>query len=282
MNLKQFDLTPLAKAGVFLKNIQNGQVQHEHEVFVPHRDKHYILLIVTGGRFRIMIDFEVLNICEPAILLIKPGQVHQLLEIDNTSGWTIDFDPSLASETYQQVLEKSFTRPLLSSLTSNLMEQILILTGLMFQIQSEVPHIYTNKVIHELLSALLGQLAGKLSQTKFDQILPENRGSEIERAFNQLLKLKFMVWKRPAQYAEALSITVAHLNETVKKMSGTPVSLQIQQRAILEAKRLLYLTGLSVKEIAYEVGYTDPVYFSRLFKKITALTPLQFREQFHD
>lgn len=282
MNLKQFDLTPLANAGVFLRNVQDGHVQQEHDVFNPHRDKHYTLLIITSGRFRIMLDFNALDISEPAILLINPGQVHQVLEIDKASGWAIDFDASLVSETYQYVFEKGFTVPLLLSIETNLMQQILTVTNLLFQVQSETKHNFSHRIMHQLLSALLGLLAGDFSLAKSDQALRDTRGTQIEQAFNQLLKSKFRIWKRPAQYAEALSITVAHLNETVKEGSGCPVSIHIQQRSILEAKRLLYFTGLSVKEIAYEVGYNDPVYFSRLFKKTTILTPLQFREQFHD
>lgn len=50
----------------------------------------------------------------------------------------------------------------------------------------------------------------------------------------------------------------------------------------MEAKRLLYFTDNTVKEIAYEVGYDEPVYFGKLFKKITKLTPLEFRKKFRD
>ena len=66
----------------------------------------------------------------------------------------------------------------------------------------------------------------------------------------------------------------------MKALTGFPVSVHIQQASILEAKRLLYFTDKSVKEVSYEVGYDEPVYFGKLFKKVTNLTPLQFRQQF--
>lgn len=110
----------------------------------------------------------------------------------------------------------------------------------------------------------------------------ENRGSILRDAFNQLLKKYYKTWKQPAQYASELAISVAHLNDTVKELTGYPVSIHIQQASILEAKRQLYFTNKSVKEIGYEVGYDEPVYFGKLFKKITNLTPLAFRQKFRD
>ncbi|MCZ8216998.1 MAG: helix-turn-helix domain-containing protein, partial [Cyclobacteriaceae bacterium] len=73
-----------------------------------------------------------------------------------------------------------------------------------------------------------------------------------------------------------------HLNDTVKAFTSNSVSTHIQQISILEAKRQLYFTNKSVKEIAYDLGYDEPVYFGKLFKKITNHTPLAFRQQFRD
>jgi AraC family transcriptional activator of pobA len=53
------------------------------------------------------------------------------------------------------------------------------------------------------------------------------------------------------------------------------------QEVVLEAKRLLYYSRLNVKEIAYELGYEDHTYFSRLFKQNTEMTPLAFRRIYH-
>ena len=62
-----------------------------------------------------------------------------------------------------------------------------------------------------------------------------------------------------------------------KLQPGHPVSYHIHQRIILEAKRLLYHSSKSIKEIAGELGYDDYSYFTRLFVKTTGMTPLAFR-----
>ena len=77
-----------------------------------------------------------------------------------------------------------------------------------------------------------------------------------------------------------LSITSSYLNEVVKETSGQPVSHWIQNEVMMEAKRLLYYTDLSIKEIAFGLGYEDHAYFSRLFRKVAGRSAGQFREEY--
>ena len=141
---------------------------------------------------------------------------------------------------------------------------------------------YATKSIHSLLMAFLNSIASHLTFTSTIEKSKENRSEIIKAEFYQLLKKHYKTWKQPAQYASELAISIGHLNDTVKELTGIPVSIHIQQSSILEAKRQLYFTNKSVKEIAYEVGYDEPVYFGKLFKKITNFTPLAFRQQFRD
>ncbi|MDQ0595042.1 AraC-like DNA-binding protein [Chryseobacterium ginsenosidimutans] len=74
-----------------------------------------------------------------------------------------------------------------------------------------------------------------------------------------------------------LNITPSYLNESVKSTTGFTVSFWIQQTIMTEAKRLLYATDDSVKEIAYRLGFDDHAYFNRYFSKAEGKTPLQCR-----
>ena len=88
--------------------------------------------------------------------------------------------------------------------------------------------------------------------------------------------------KSPGAYAAALNISTSYLNEAVKDTTGLPVSYWIQQEVVIEAKRLLYYTDKTVKEIAYELGFDDHAYFSRLFVKAEGITALTFRKQYRE
>ncbi|MEO6686116.1 MAG: AraC family ligand binding domain-containing protein, partial [Dyadobacter sp.] len=94
-SIRQFELSPLAKAGVFVINMQKSDRDDHHDTITPHRDAHYLLMFATHGRFKLNLDFEELAVKAPAMLFVYPGQVHNILEIDEPQGWAVSFDPSL-------------------------------------------------------------------------------------------------------------------------------------------------------------------------------------------
>lgn len=281
-NIRQFDLSPMAKAGVFIANMQHQHGPDEHDISLPHRDNHFLLVMATNGRFKFNLDFEEVAFTAPAMLCVCPGQVHQMLEVNEPQGWVISFDPLLPDNEFQLLLENKFKGPIFLKHSSAFYQQAVILLDLMEKVQSGVTDNYTSKSVHLLLDALLCLIESNIYTAVSNNKTKENRGDIIEEAFKQLLRKYYKTWKNPAQYASELAITVSHLNDTIKAKTGTSISAHIQQVSILEAKRLLYFTDKSVKEIGYEVGYDEPVYFGKLFKKVSKFTPLQFRQQFRD
>lgn len=80
-------------------------------------------------------------------------------------------------------------------------------------------------------------------------------------------------------YAKSLNISITHLRKLVRKHLGTSVREYVLNRSISEAKLLLRLTDVNVNEIAYNLGFEDPNYFTRLFKKYEGMTPGEFRKK---
>lgn len=78
-------------------------------------------------------------------------------------------------------------------------------------------------------------------------------------------------------YAEQLKISTHHLNDIVRRSRGTTVKKMIAQRLLLEAKRELSFGALTVKEIAFKLGFSDASYFSRFFRKQTGQNPEGFK-----
>lgn len=97
------------------------------------------------------------------------------------------------------------------------------------------------------------------------------------RRFRALLVNHYLTLRTPSAYAAALHISAAYLSETVSAQSGFTVHHWIHEQLMLEARRRLYHTDETIKEIAHGLGYEDHAYFSRLFRKKTGLTPQQFR-----
>ncbi|XZF15536.1 AraC family transcriptional regulator [Chitinophagaceae bacterium MMS25-I14] len=96
--------------------------------------------------------------------------------------------------------------------------------------------------------------------------------------FKELLFAHIRATHRVSDYASMMHITPNHLNKVVKEITGKSPTTWIDEMLILEAKVLLYQTDFPIGEIAAELGFDDPSYFSRLFKKYEGTTPVAFRK----
>jgi AraC-like DNA-binding protein len=138
--------------------------------------------------------------------------------------------------------------------------------------------------MEEMLRILLKQLiikSTRLWKQKHQQI-NEDAGAEVEftRTFSQLVEWHYTKHHTVADYADLLNISPKALNKRITRYSNTSPNDIIKNRIIMEAKRLLVHTNLSVKEIGYKLGYDDPSYFIRLFTKQADTSPQHFRQQY--
>lgn len=97
--------------------------------------------------------------------------------------------------------------------------------------------------------------------------------------FQPLLEEHFIQQRSPSFYADLLHTSPTSFSKKVKQQFGKTPTQLIQERVVLEAKKLLHLTEKSVKEIAAVLNFEDEYYFSRYFKKEVGLPPTQFREE---
>jgi AraC-like DNA-binding protein len=96
--------------------------------------------------------------------------------------------------------------------------------------------------------------------------------------FKLLIEKNYQTQKNVSSYAEMLNMNPSCLNEVAKKTTGITAGELIRNRVIDETKKLLYSSSMSGKEIAFELGFDDPAYFSRFFKKYTGTTLKEFRD----
>lgn len=103
--------------------------------------------------------------------------------------------------------------------------------------------------------------------------------SGLVDSFNELIQ-KNVKTKRSVQfYADALHMHPNHLNFLTKKYTGMTAKHTIIDHIFLEAKHMLGSTSLTVKEIAYELGFSSPDCFSSFFKKMANLPPSKYRHE---
>jgi AraC family transcriptional activator of pobA len=102
---------------------------------------------------------------------------------------------------------------------------------------------------------------------------------ELHRRFAQLLERDFARHHDAAHYADALAVPPAALSRALSQVTGRPTKELVTDRVMLEAARLLRFTSLSVQEIAHRVGFDDPLYFSRAFKRRFGEAPMAYRDR---
>ena len=117
----------------------------------------------------------------------------------------------------------------------------------------------------------------------YDAVRTERRDADdadvqLHRRFTRLLEDDFARHHDAAHYADALAVPPAALSKTLSELTGRSTKELITDRVMLEAARLLRFTDLTVGEIAFRVGYTDQLYFSRAFKRRYGVAPQGYRE----
>ncbi|KAA2245696.1 helix-turn-helix domain-containing protein [Chitinophaga agrisoli] len=247
-----------------------------------HRDDYYIFLVLKTGAGSMMVDFQYQELTAPGILFVLPGQVHQYISASpGSSSWVIAADSLLISELFQPVFNaESRTGPL--SITPQQLEAFNNTCALLnCQLANAPATPYAKPVIHALVTAFAGMVAAVYTEHA-GRGKQGQRGAAITSDFRQLLTASYKTMKSPVDYARKMNLSLSYLNEMVKAHTGFPVSYWIQQESMLEARRLLYYTQLSIKEVAYDLGYDDPTYFSRLFKKVVSLSPGDYRKRYRE
>jgi AraC family transcriptional regulator, transcriptional activator of pobA len=123
-------------------------------------------------------------------------------------------------------------------------------------------------------------LAARLKSPRADAC--ERGGTDLRHPIlvqlRELIEQHYQSWHAPADYAERLHITPKTLGRVVREHLGTTPTELIRNRILIHAKWQLLHTLRPVKEIARELGFSDELYFSRLFKKATGYSPTFFRE----
>ncbi len=105
--------------------------------------------------------------------------------------------------------------------------------------------------------------------------------TELFSRFRALVEQHYLHHWNVAEYAQALRITPSKLNRLSKALSGRTAFEITQERLLLEARRRLIYIAAPVQRLAYELGFEDPAYFNRFFKKRTGMTPAGFRREQH-
>lgn len=238
-----------------------------------HRIPHYFFLFMVEGLTCHGVDLERLEIKNNELLFILPHQIHHLpASKQGADYYKLGFDEeclSLLPRQYPFLINPFNTQKIhfTTSAAARLKSIFEMLLGLLRDMN-------TNP---ELILAHLNTLLTEINSAYFstDKYLADDNLSKYIR-FKLIVENTLTDHPTIIEIAEKLAINTNSLYSIVKHYSGFSPKEFITNRLVLEAKRRLYYSKSSIKELAYDLGFNDPEYFSRLFKKVTGKTITTF------
>jgi AraC-like DNA-binding protein len=248
----------------------------------PHKHLFYELLFVRSGKSHQTIDYDEYLIQPNTLFFISPGQLHLFEEWDEIEGFIVMFTEDFFLKHFSDkdyLFELSYLDNLYSYPALHLTSQEVALLQTTFQMLYNEYNTFhaAPKALSALLFVLLYQIQ-RTVQSRGNATFSK-RSLILFKKFRTLLDEHFSQHYSVGDYAEALHVTQHHLNHVVKQVTNKTASEIIRARTVLEAKRFLTFTDSSMWEIAERLGFEDASYFTRVFKKETRQTPLQFRQE---
>lgn len=228
------------------------------------------------GRVQGTIDGREFKAAGPAMLLLAPGSVHGFTYTRDAIGHQV----TIPTATLQGMLGGS------ALVDSQLAQSFVIekpadaaeVAGLLRQLAREFSDVRAGRV-HSLhaLATLVAVRFVRERGVQFERAQHPGARDALVRRFGTLIEQHHVTERTLAFYAEALGVTPDHLSRTCRKVARKSALQMLQDRLMLEARRLLAYTAMPVVQVAEQLGFADTAYFSRVFRREVGHTPSEYR-----
>jgi AraC family transcriptional regulator, transcriptional activator of pobA len=250
-------------------------------VIDPQQHTHlFQVFLIESGEVQFFFDRKIRVFNEPCVITIPENTPYGFEFSDAIEGKVLTLSQSFIETLFQSspnvILELNTTR-ILKGVSEDRRFQFIqrIVNRLYDELREEFPE--KKLALQSYFSLLLTEIF-RLSLEKSDRTnTPDSRNVKYYQAFQQSIKQVFSPQKTIQDYAWELKITPVHLNRVCQVVAQKSALQVAQEYLIIESEKYLKHTDFSISEIAYQLNFTDPAYFSRLFKKKMGVSPKEFR-----
>jgi AraC family transcriptional activator of pobA len=253
--------------------------------YLPHRHNYHEIFVVQSGHGQHAIDGQSTDLLPCTVSLITKGQVHIVEHLTELTGWLIrftdDFLPAgFTSQTwnYHATLFNQLGYNHTLTIQPSDVDALGHVLDLMESEWIQAHTFQQESVLRHLLSVLIIRLE-RIYQNSLCANQLEREEYRVYQQFMTLLEYHFAHHHDVQYYATALQIAPIKLSRILSRIVGKPTKQMIDEWIVLEAKRYLQYTDLSIKEIAFALGYSDLFHFSKTFKRLAGIAPQAFRAQ---
>jgi len=254
----------------------------------PHKHQWQEIIFVKSGIGRHSIDDKVFQLKPNTFYLIGKGQVHDFMQGRDMDGYLLRFVDNFLPPTGLNT-QNSLNSTLLGSIIMTNELQVpypqcnhyeTILHNLFYEFQMNNLTYAKNEIIQYLLLALLSKLERRVRQLSKELITRHpDKQTKNYHSFILLIEENFKKQHQISFYSKSLGIDARKLTSITKSFIDKTPKQILNERLMVEAKRMLLYTSNSSKEISYHLGYDDPAYFSRFFKINTGHSPQKFKSE---
>lgn len=247
-----------------------------------HLDLFHVLYLARGGA-RTVLDGEEATLHGPLLVTVPPLCVHGFAPLDSVQGHLL----TLPGSSMRHLLSHAET-------DANLTETPCIIRGkpsepfaelevLFRQIATEYNGSESSRfmAMQSLLRLAFVWIIRRQLLEKDSTAVPADRNAARIRRFKNIIEENFTNNLTIKEYASQMGLSTAQLNNICREKVDKTALQIVHERLMLEVKRNLIYTSLTISEIAYTLGFSDPAYFTRFFSKQTGLSPKKYRANAH-
>lgn len=254
----------------------------DHSPFEFHRPDFYILFFVTGGKGTHFVDFKPVPYETGDLITIGMDQVHHFSPGESqgqlfifTKEFLLQFldqrESWKAIEVFSEFLSSPSIRP-----DEELSQEIEVLRRAIVEESRKQIDDFSSCIIRSYLQALLGKIYREKNRGSLEGGLSED--VKKLRNFQEALKARWNESRKVSFYANLLAMSAKSLNGITHRLHQQSAKVFIDEFCLLQIKRLLINTRLSVKEIAYTSGFNEPTNLNKYFRKLSGQSPEAFRK----
>ncbi|HWK48702.1 MAG TPA: helix-turn-helix domain-containing protein [Steroidobacter sp.] len=248
----------------------------------PHSHPHFgqIVFVRSGGGL-MTVETDRRPFSSPSVLIVPVNTVHGFDYGMDTDGWVL----TVAEPYLRNLLDRTpelravWNEPRILSLAVDDEETSDIRSALL-RLDRELDGQAAGNVIAAeacLLTVLVAILRRGETATALRQNTTGN--AALVRAFRELLERRYREGWTVAQFAAELKTPVAQLRSACLQVEGQPPSNLLHDRLMVEARRILVYSDMSIAQLAYSLGFQDPAYFTRFFTRLCNESPSKYRER---
>ena len=261
---------------IHCESIASRSRLHDWEIR-PHRHGDLVqLLYVQSGEAELEVEGRVMPVREASLQVTPALAVHGFRFAEDVQGWVLSMGLPLAEQLGRLLESTVLEQPACFAVGEGKRHLDALFESIDREYAEQAPG--RDLMLQSLLNMLLVWLSRRSLEQTHAEASQQDRGIEHVQAFARLLERDFREHRPIEHYAAKLGISAAHLNALCRRLAGQSALQMIHQRLLLEAKRHLVYTTLTVQQVSDSLGFSEPAYFSRFFKRYAGVSPRAFRQ----